>query len=149
MPIRYKHTNIVANDWERLVRFYQEVFECEVLAPGRDLAGLELSRGVGLENAQLKGVHLRLPGYAEDGPTLEIYQYAEVSDRGPAAANDRGLTHIAFEVDDVDASYRKALQHGGRKIADITSFEVPNAGIVTFVYVEDPEGNIVEIQRWM
>jgi len=35
MPIRaeYVHTNLIARDWERLVRFYSEVFGCEPKPP--------------------------------------------------------------------------------------------------------------------
>ena len=30
----------------------------------------------------------------------------------------------------------------------MTSAEVPGVGMLTFVYVADPEGNIVELQAW-
>jgi predicted enzyme related to lactoylglutathione lyase len=42
MPIRYAHTNIVAEDWQRLARFYQEVLGCEPVPQELDLAGEEL-----------------------------------------------------------------------------------------------------------
>jgi hypothetical protein len=28
------------------------------------------------------------------------------------------------------------------------SLDIPNAGRVTFVYLTDPEGNIIELQHW-
>lgn len=148
MTIRYRHTSITARNWQLLARFYESVFACEIVPPQRDLAGDALACGTGVDRAELAGVHLKLPGFGADGPTLEIYQYGEVIDPGPGPANTRGYTHLAFEVDDVEAVYAEALEHGGRKIADITSFPVPGAGTVTFVYVEDPEGNIIEIQKW-
>ena len=40
MPIRakYVHTNLIARDWKRLVRFYRDVFGCEPKGPERDLS---------------------------------------------------------------------------------------------------------------
>ena len=74
MKAKFKHTDIVAADWRRLARFYEEVFGCAPVPPERHLGGEWLSKGTGVENAQFSGVHLRLPGYGEEGPTLEIYQ---------------------------------------------------------------------------
>src|SRR6266850_1172103 len=46
MPIRakYVHTNLIARDWKRLVRFYREVFGCEPKGPERDLSAAWLDR---------------------------------------------------------------------------------------------------------
>ena len=40
------------------------------------------------------------------------------------------------------------LNHGGSKLGDITSSEVEGVGLLTFVYLTDPEGNIIELQAW-
>ena len=68
--------------------------------------------------------------------------------RPAVAANREGIAHIAFEVDDVAAATRLVLERGGSRVGDVTSAEVPGVGILTFVYVADPEGNIVELQAW-
>jgi len=39
IPAKYVHTNLVAEDWRRLARFYQEVFGCVVAGPERDYQG--------------------------------------------------------------------------------------------------------------
>jgi len=148
MKARYRHTNIVAADWQALAAFYEDVFECVPVPPRRDLAGAWLDRGTGVRDAQLTGVHLRLPGHGEGGPTLEIYSYAASEPRPAAAANREGIAHIAFEVDDVVAATRLVLEHGGSNVGDVASAEVPGAGFLTFVYLADPEGNIVELQAW-
>jgi catechol 2,3-dioxygenase-like lactoylglutathione lyase family enzyme len=84
MPIRakYVHTNLIARDWKRLVRFYREVFGCEPKGPERDLSAAWLDRVNSVPNARLRGVHLRLPGYNDDGPTLEIFSYDQLIERG-------------------------------------------------------------------
>ena len=148
MKTRYRHTNIVAADWQALAAFYEDVFGCVPVPPRRDLVGAWLDRGTGVRDAQLTGVHLRLPGHGDGGPTLEIYSYAASEPRPAVAANREGITHIAFEVDDVVAATRLVLEHGGSNVGDVTSAEVPGVGFLTFVYLADPEGNIVELQAW-
>jgi catechol 2,3-dioxygenase-like lactoylglutathione lyase family enzyme len=148
MKATYKHTNIIARDWRRLAQFYQDVFECIVVPPERDLAGTWLDDGTGVSNAHLKGVHLRLPGHGDHGPTLEIYQYTCNEPRAATAANREGIMHLAFEVDSVEEAALEVLKYGGRKVGDIASSEVKGAGLLTFVYLADPEGNIIELQSW-
>lgn len=148
MRASYRHTSIVASEWQALARFYEDVFGCEPVPPRRDLSGAWLDRGTGVPDAHLTGVHLRLPGHGDGGPTLEIFGYARSEPRPVVAANREGIAHIAFEVDDVAAATRLVLEHGGSRVGDVTSAEVQGAGVLTFVYVADPEGNIVELQAW-
>ena len=148
MKIKYKHTNIIAKDWRGLAKFYQDVFGCSIVPPERDLAGKWLDDGTGVSNARLKGVHLRLPGYGDNGPTLEIYQYAHNEPRPVIAANREGIMHLAFEVDSVENVTSEVLKKGGSKVGNISSAEVEGFGLLTFVYLADPEGNIIELQSW-
>ncbi len=149
MHIRYTHTNIVAADWQRLARFYEHVFGCTRLPPPRDQSGDWLDRGTGVAGAHLRGVHLRLPGCGAEGPTLEIYQYDAIEPCPPPAANRKGLGHLAFAVDDVDAVLEAVLDHGGGALGDLSETSVPGVGHLRFVYALDPEGNIIELQRWI
>ena len=146
--MRYAHTNIIAKDWKKLASFYVDVFGCKVKPPERDLSGDWLDKATGLLNAKLKGVHLILPGYGEDGPTLEIFSYKNLHERIPLMANHKGFTHIAFEVDDVEITFAKALKNDGEKLGEIIEKEIKNVGVIKFTYLRDPEGNIIEIQSW-
>ncbi len=149
MSVKYVHTNIISKNWEKLSTFYQRVFECMPVPPTRDQSGDWLDKGTGLNDAHLKGIHLRLPGYRDDGPTLEIYQYTEMEDKSSKiVANRQGFGHIAFLVSDVDLMYEKVLESGGRALGEITNKEVPGVGLLTFVYMCDPEDNIIELQCW-
>jgi catechol 2,3-dioxygenase-like lactoylglutathione lyase family enzyme len=93
-------------------------------------------------------MHLRLPGCGEDGPTLEIYQYATLEDEPLPVPNRVGLRHIAFLVDDVAAILDRMTAAGGRALGEISTAEVSGKGQVEFVYAADPDGNIIELQRW-
>ncbi len=148
MATRYVHTNIISADWKKLIRFYIDVFNCRPVPPARGQSGEWLSRGTGVMDAALQGMHLRLPGYGEEGPTLEIYQYSRMEEKPEPAANRKGYGHIAFQVDDVRAVLGKILAHGGMAIGEVVTKELEGMGIITFTYAADPEGNLIELQRW-
>jgi hypothetical protein len=69
---RYVHTNVVARDWRALAEFYERVFGCVRVPPERDYRSAALDAGTGLRDAHLTGAHLRLPGWVDSGPTLEL-----------------------------------------------------------------------------
>ncbi len=145
---KYKHTNIVARDWRKLAEFYERVFGCEPVPPERAAAEEWVERCTGVPGAEIRGVHLRLPGYGSDGPTLEIFQYNKTKKRPQTAINRPGLAHLAFEVDDVQAAADAVFAAGGGRVGELVTAQIRNAGAITFIYVTDPEGNIIELQRW-
>jgi predicted enzyme related to lactoylglutathione lyase len=148
LDARYVHTNIVAADWRRLAGFYTSVFGCELVPPQRAYDGADLERGTGVSGAALGGVHLRLPGYGDTGPTLEIYQYRQAQTRTSTAANRPGFAHIAFAVEDVAGARQVVLVAGGRPVGEIVTMRTWDGRRVTWCYVTDPEGNILELQAW-
>ncbi len=145
---RYVHTSLVARDWRVLARFYETVFGCEPIPPARDQQGPLLDKGTGIPGLRIRGIHLRLPGYGEDGPTLEVFSYSPTLDAPHPAPNRPGFGHIAFAVEDVSRVAERVLAEGGSMSGTPVTVEVENAGIITFVYVRDPEGNTIELQRW-
>jgi predicted enzyme related to lactoylglutathione lyase len=148
MKIAFTHTNIVAKDWKGLANFYIEVFGCRPKPPERDLSGNWLDRLTGIEGVHIRGIHLTLPGFDSGGPTLEIFQYNEEQDHPFKGINTRGYGHIAFAVDDVDECLNRLLEHGGATVAETVRGTVAGVGTIHLVYAKDPEGNIIEIQKW-
>ena len=102
----------------------------------------------GVPGAEVRGVHLRLPGYGNEGPTLEIFQYNLPEKRPATAINRPGLAHLAFEVDDVEAARNAVVAAGGRCAGELVTVEIRGAGTITLIYMTDPEGNIIELQKW-
>ena len=145
---RFVHTNVIARDWRRLSEFYQEIFGCKPVPPERKLSGQWLQKGTGVAGVEIRGVHLRLPGYGEEGPTLEIFQYNQQETGLEAAVNRPGFGHIAFVVEDVAAARDAVIAAGGGTVGELVTAEIPGAGNITFVYVTDPEGNVIELQKW-
>lgn len=146
--IKFVHTNIITDNWKKLADFYIKVFGCRPLLPERDLSGNWLDKATTIQNAHLKGIHLALPGYEDNLPTLEIFQYDTNLEKPQPAANRKGFGHIAFKVDNVSDVLALLLANGGSQLGEIVKTEIPKAGIITFVYAKDIDGNIIELQNW-
>ncbi len=148
MKARYRHTNIVAEDWRKLAYFYEQALGCTPVPPERKSSAEWVERCTGVPDAGVQGIHLRLPGCGDDGPTLEIFEYNRAEERLATAINRPGFAHIAFEVDDVEAARDEVLAAGGGCVGELVTVEIANAGTITFIYITDPEGNIIELQKW-
>lgn len=145
---KYGHTNLIARDWRKLAGFYQELFGCVPVPPERDFKGKDLERGSGIPGAELQGVHLRLPGHGADGPTLEIFHYNILESLPGVAVNRPGFGHIAFVVDDVPTAREAVLAAGGGPVGETVTLTTATGAKVTWVYVTDPEDNVIELQSW-
>ena len=145
---RFGHVNVIARDWRKLADFYTRVFGCEFVPPERDLSGPVLEAGTGVPGATIRGAHLRLPGLGENGPTLEIFQYGAGPERPETAINRPAFGHIAFAVPDVAVAREAVLAEGGGVIGEVVTTGTSDGRRVTWTYVTDPEGNILELQAW-
>ena len=141
--MKFSHVSIVARDTDTLADFYKEVFQCEDIEPRDHMSGEALSRGNGVPNAEIYGAWLSLPGV--DGPFLEIFQYKNFEDCQPLAVSRRGIGHISFEVENLEATFDAVIAAGGSAEGKITKFETKNPFI--YVYMRDPEGNILDLKQ--
>lgn len=148
MEIKYVHTNIVAKNWQRLADFYRKIFDCKIVPPIRYYKGKDLESAFNIKDVMLNGVHLRLPGYNKTEPTLEIFSYSPSLKKQNRKVNTPGITHLAFEVSDVQKTYKKVIENGGRKVGKIITLKRTDGKKVTWCYVKDPEGNMIELQKW-
>jgi len=146
--IRYAHTNLIANDWRKLADFYCQVFGCVPVSSERDHKGPHFEALTGLKGGNARGRHLRLPGHGEHGPTLEIFQYTNNAPAPPPAIKRPGFAHIAFEVPDIEVKHAEILKWGGCNYGEQVTIDIPGAGRLSLIYMCDPEGNIVELQKW-
>ncbi len=144
----YAHTNLIARDFAKLVAFYTQVFGCVPATAEQDLSGAWVADITGVADAEIRVVHLRLPGCGDDGPTLEVIRYTNQPDGPAAKANQPGFGHIAFAVDDVAAAREAVLAAGGGSVGEVVTAHVEGRGTLTETYVTDPEGNIIELQHW-
>lgn len=146
--MKYIHTNLTVTDLDRMSGFYQEVFGCIPVRVPQDLSGKWLEDITGVDNAAIRYVHLRLPGYGTEGPELELIQYAHELEYRKKIANSSGFGHISFAVDDVQETLKAVIRAGGSAINKVVTVDIPNRGKLTEVYATDPEGNIIELQHY-
>lgn len=145
---RFGHVNLTGPDWQALADFYATVFGMEQVGPQRDVRSADLDRATRLTDAHMTGVHLRLPGLGDDGPTLEIYSYDQLDAVRPAQVDRPGWGHVAFQVPDVEAARTAFVEAGGGLLGDAVTMMTKDGRHVTWCYVTDPADNIVELQAW-
>ena len=148
MNTRFAHVNIVSKNWRKLADFYIKVFDCVEKLPERDLSGEWLDMLTSLKETKIRGIHLRLPGYDVNGPTLEIFEYGQNLSNETRQINLEGFGHIAFSVKDVEEKLNLLLQNGGSTVGELVNTKIEGVGVISVVYAKDPEGNIIEIQKW-
>ena len=146
--IRYAHTNLVARDWRSMSQFYEEVFQCTPVGVERDYQGEGVDKITGMQGVRVQGQHLRLPGHGDSGPTLEIFQYTPQSEKTNLKVDGPGFAHLAFIVEDLQSKRTEILERGGKEVGDVQQIPIEGEGLLTLLYIEDPEGNVLELQEW-
>ncbi|NLG27214.1 MAG: VOC family protein [Chloroflexi bacterium] len=114
--IRSHHIALKSPDYQRAKAFYTETlgFAIRGSIPGKDVIFIDIG-----------------------GTTIELSE-------GPAPTCEQrpncGLMHLAFEVDDVDATYAKLKAKG------VEFFVEPKcAGDIRLAFFRDPDGNELEL----
>ena len=136
------HVGLCVSDLKASMRFY-----CDGL-------GFEVSDGYDLDSTTVLGLDaaLEVPGPAVlrsqmivlDGLKIELLHYTSPTVDGTPSArrNQRGLTHLSFWVDDVDAAIERLLACGGTLLP--ATRQSPG---VDLVFVADPDGSRVELMQ--
>lgn len=115
------HTRYRVNDLERTVRFYRDILGLEEVRRHKSPRGSEL-------------VFLKAP---ESEETVELCSFPS---SGPVQVQ-ADLTHLAFEVDSLEA-FGQHLERHGLKYSDGPTMK-PNGG--GFAFVDAPEGYEIEL----
>ena len=61
---------------------------------------------------------------------------------------DNAAVAGADPVPDVERALAAIVEAGGSALGEVVNVEVPGAGALRVVYARDPEGNVLELQRW-
>jgi catechol 2,3-dioxygenase-like lactoylglutathione lyase family enzyme len=137
------HVGVTVKDLDASIRFYHDVLGLSFAnEPTPWFEGEELSRGVGVPGAALRQVSL-LAG----DTTVELLEYrsppSETS--GPLKSNNRGASHVAFLVDDIES---KKAELEAKGIAFYGAVNVVDDGVLAgwrWVYFDDPDGYPLEL----
>jgi catechol 2,3-dioxygenase-like lactoylglutathione lyase family enzyme len=134
-----RHTGLVVKDISNSINFYESlglrVWRREIES------GEFISRVVGLDDAVIETAKLKLP----DDSLLELLEYKSHLAEIPEyiyPSNKHGCSHIAFTVEDIDASATMIIKIGG-SIVNPPSLS-PN-GKVKVMYCHDIDGILIEL----
>lgn len=130
---RADHIAITTDDYEGTIAWYRKHLGMEVtetweidLYPGKKFAYIEND----------------MNGYSiEVIYTPEFFQEEEVANEIDAALSDRGISHVAFLVADVDAVYGYFVEAGVEIL--LPPYSSPEADR-RLIFVRDNSGNVVE-----
>ena len=135
MILAFAHPGIVVNDLEKGREFYQRMFGFKVISREGWNASPAADTATGLIDSSCKGYML-----AGHNCFLELFQFDSTNETNTSGkrplADEPGIRHLAFYVDDVKMETQRFLALGG------TELGMPEGNAV---YLYDPFGNIIEL----
>ena len=141
------HTGLTVSDLDRSIAFYRDLLGLELIAQW-DSSRPYLREVVGYPDAELRIALLRLPGPAgQAGHHIELLEYRRPRAHGRGDANTYvpGNGHVAFMVDDLEATYAELRAKGVRfKSAPVDITHGRNAG-GRAIYFFDPDDITLEM----
>jgi lactoylglutathione lyase len=121
MVKKFLHTRYRVSDLEKTIHFYKDVLGLELVRRSRTPRGSEL-------------VFFKLPG---DGAELEICKF---DGSGPVQVGP-DLTHLAFEVEDIDAFAAHAAALG----CPLSEGPSKSSSGSVIAFIDAPEGYEIEL----
>jgi catechol 2,3-dioxygenase-like lactoylglutathione lyase family enzyme len=137
------HVGITVKDLDASIRFYHDVLGLQfVNEPTPWFEGDELSRGVGVPGAALRQVSLLVGDTA-----LELLEYRTPPSETerPLASNNRGASHVAFLVDDIEATKAELEAKGIEFYGPVNLVDEGVLAGWRWVYFDDPDGYPLEL----
>lgn len=145
------HINIVVSDLERSVRFYTELLGLRETRRAR-LTGAWIEAIVGLAGVEAEVAYVQPPG---GGPRIELIKYhAPKGELIPQnqIPNTLGLRHIAFQIDDMGALYKRlraaGVQFFGEPVTVPAGVVQHDDGEKSLCYFLDPDGVVLELAAY-
>lgn len=137
------HHGFTVSDLDRSVSFYRNLLGMELVrvSERRDMPSYDTI--LGYDQVHLNIAILRHP---VNEFILELVQYVhpEVEER-PQGNRYLGASHVAFEVDDVDAMYAQLKEAGFGSINPPTDVDRDGVVVARAMYALDPDGISIEM----
>ncbi|UXT61185.1 hypothetical protein FY134_26160 (plasmid) [Agrobacterium fabrum] len=133
------HTGWITPDIERSVAFWTNVmgFEAKPIGERRQPW---ISRFMGVQNAQVKLVHL----YGHGGH-IEFIQFEEQDTPAVPRGSQPGAAHVCLRIKNVEALRDDILRNGGSEQGQLTEITEGIAAGLRGLYMRDPHGVLIEL----
>jgi catechol 2,3-dioxygenase-like lactoylglutathione lyase family enzyme len=133
------HVGIVVDDLAAATEFFAELG----LEPQgqTQVEGRWVDRIVGLDGIKADIAMMQTP---DGNGRLELVKFQSPPSEGGnghAPANTRGIRHIAFAVEDVDAAVARLQARGAELVGEVERYE----DLYRLCYIRGPEGIIIEL----
>lgn len=139
--VRFDHTSMTVSSLETSLAFYRDALGMHVDYVQEKQGGY-LAEIVGLPGAHVKMAQL---SFAGSGHRLELFEYLGVDDQGaPRRPWDRGISHVCFGVQDIDAVLTSVEQAGVEAPEPVVVDTGANRG-GRGLYLRDPDGITIEL----
>ena len=127
-------------------KFYESTFGCAVKRDF-EINSEEFQKGIGIENACARCVHLTIPNSEVE---IELFQFFKPNNSvaSKQEINDFGIRHFALVIENMNDAIDELKLKGVTIHSEPIKFEKPlEIKGFSFVYVKDPEGNIIELNE--
>lgn len=137
------HIAITVSDLDAAIDFYHGVLGLEIVSePSPLFDAPELGSAVGVPGAALRQVCL-----ATGTAVVELLEYVQPPSPvdAPLPQNALGAHHVAFRVDDIEATKRELEAKG---VTFLSAVNAVDDGVLAgwrWVYFADPDGNALEL----
>ena len=138
--IATNHTSFTVSDIDRSLAFFRAALGFEVPSKGPRSPSL-IQAITGVEGAEVLIAYVRGPGHS-----IELIEYIKPETRSSVRPQpcDTGFSHIAYDVDDIDAAIKAARDHSVAPIGPVVAIDQgPNRGS-RVAYLRDPDGITIE-----
>ena len=141
--VTVSHIGLCVSDIDASLRFYTEGLGFDV-AEAFDV-GDEVAHTLEVE----QGVVLKSQMIQKDGLKIELLGWTSPQPFGAASSSrgQIGITHLSFNVVDIDAVEQRLIEFGGRVI-ESTRTRIPfPGGSMNLLFLADPDGTRVELME--
>jgi catechol 2,3-dioxygenase-like lactoylglutathione lyase family enzyme len=135
------HVGIVVDDLAAATEFFGElglVLQGEGAVDGR-----WVDRVVGLEGVRVDFAMMQTPDGHGRLELVKFHSPSNQSDNRYAPANTRGIRHVAFVVEDIDAVVAGLRARGAELVGELERYK----DSYRLCYVRGPEGIIIELAQ--
>lgn len=137
------HSGMTVSSLEKSIEFYRDILGLELVKvePPRD----SRSEMLGVENAT---VHIAVMRMAGTNESIELIEFKSPTPPNSYAApvNSIGQVHLAFRVDDIEASIKELKGKGVAFVSD-SHEEIVDGPLKgwKWIYFKDPDGTNLEL----
>ena len=138
--IATNHTSFTVSNLDRTLAFFRDALGFEVTSKGPRSPSL-IQAITGVDGAEVLIAYVRGPGHS-----IELIEYIEPETRSSVRPRpcDTGFSHIAYDVDNIDAAIQAARDHSVEPIGPVVAIDQgPNRGS-RVAYLRDPDGITIE-----